>query len=292
MRHAAYLGVRGRAPQRLRINDLSCCTLYEVRAAESHERCAFDHENHIGERGKICSACYALTHHCGDLWNVQIAPHDRVVVEDARCSVLAREDTALIRQVHARRVDQVNNRDPAAHCDLLRPKNFLDRLRPPRSRFHARVVRNDDCLPTVYSGDGCHNSGRRSLPVVLIVGHEKPDLEHARPFVAEELHSLARREFPLLMQLLQPFGAARFADPRLERFHLFAQLAQPIAHYASCFSRVANHSLMYSISSVVGVPGPKSRPIPRCSSASTSSFGMIPPPVMRMSSRPCARTSS
>ena len=40
--------------------------------------------------------------------------------------------------------------------------------------------------------------------------------------------------------------------------------------------------------SAVGVPGPNRRPIPRSCRASMSSFGMIPPPVIRMSSRPCS----
>ena len=49
---------------------------------------------------------------------------------------------------------------------------------------------------------------------------------------------------------------------------------------------VAAQDSMYSMRSEVGVPGPNSRPIPRFSSASMSSCGMIPPPVTRMSARP------
>ena len=58
------------------------------------------------------------------------------------------------------------------------------------------------------------------------------------------------------------------------------------SHGAPSFA--ANHSLMYSASSLVGVPGPKSFPIPASCRASISSRGIIPPPVIRISSRPCS----
>src|SRR6266511_3410067 len=46
-------------------------------------------------------------------------PHDRVVIENSRRAVLPRKDAALIWQIHARRIDQVNNRRAAPHGNLL-----------------------------------------------------------------------------------------------------------------------------------------------------------------------------
>ncbi len=217
---------------------------------------------------------------------MEIAAHYGVVIENAGGSVLTGKHTTLIRQIHARRVDEVDDRDAAAHGDLLRAQNLLDRLRPPRARFDSSIVGDHDRFAPVNPNDRRDYAGSRCLALVLVVRHEKADLQHARALVVEELDALARRELSLLVQLLESPGAAGFTQFLLECAYLFAQRAQAVAHYASCFSRVANHSLMYAISSLVGVPGPNSRPIPFSCRASTSSLGMMPPPVIRMSSLP------
>src|SRR4029077_6356324 len=138
----------------------------------------------------------------------------------------------------------------------LGPKNLLDRLGPPRSRLHGRIVGDDDGLATMHSHDRRYYSRGWGLAIVLVVRNEQSDLQHARIGVAQQLDSFAGGELPLLMQLLEALRSTGFAEFCLELLYLVAQLAQAIAHYASCFSRVANHSLMYSINSVVGVPGP------------------------------------
>ena len=100
--------------------------------------------------GQVRAAGDALPHHRRELRNAQIAAHDRVVVEDPRRAVLPGEHAALVRQVHAGRVDEVDDRDAAAHRDLLRAQDLLDRLRPPRAGLHRRVVRDDDDLAAVH----------------------------------------------------------------------------------------------------------------------------------------------
>ena len=56
---------------------------------------------HVRERGEVCASCDTGTHDGADLRHVQVPPHDRVVVEDARGAILAGKDTTLIRKVDA-----------------------------------------------------------------------------------------------------------------------------------------------------------------------------------------------
>ena len=99
----------------------------------------------------------------------------------------------------------------------------------------------------------------------------------------------------------QVTGDALCAQPLAQLLQLRRELPEPTRGTAGrragrtvheAFCDAANHSLMYSIAVVVGVPGPKSLPIPRSSSARTSSSGMIPPPVRRIWSPPASRSSS
>src|SRR5256886_13712912 len=89
---------------------LSRGALHEVRAPEPHERRAFDHEDHIRQRGKVRPARDARSHDRGDLRHTEVVSHDRVVVEDARRAVLPWEHAALVRQIHAGRVHEVHDR--------------------------------------------------------------------------------------------------------------------------------------------------------------------------------------
>src|SRR5256885_10415354 len=106
---------------------------------------------------------------------MEIAAHDGVVVEDAGGSVLTGKHTTLIWQIHARRVDEVDDRDAATHGNLLRAQNLLDRLRPPRARFDSSIVGDDDGLASVNSNHCGDDSRGRCLTLVLIVGHEEAD---------------------------------------------------------------------------------------------------------------------
>ncbi len=63
--------------------------------------------------GRYAPPAMHWSHHRGDLRHVQIAPHQRVVVEDPRRAVLSGKHAALIRQVDARRIDQIDDRDAA-----------------------------------------------------------------------------------------------------------------------------------------------------------------------------------
>jgi hypothetical protein len=239
--NTADLRVRRRAAECLRVDDLSSCAFDEIRSAESHERGALDHQNDIGQRRQIGASRNTLSHHGRDLRNMEVAAHDRVVIKNPRGAVLSGEYSALIRQIHSRGVDEVNDRNSAAHGDLLRAQNLPDGFRPPGSGLHCRVVGNDDRFPSMHADDGGDDPRRRGLPLILIVGDEHPDFEHARVRIPQELHPLARGKLALLMQLLELLLSARFAQLRFELAHFRTQLPEAVGpgrrHYASCFSR-------------------------------------------------------
>ena len=175
----------------------------------------FDHHDHVGERRQIRAAGDARPHHRGDLRDAQIPPHDRVVVEDAARAVLPGKHAALVRQVHARRIDEIDDRDAAAHRDLLRAQNLRDRLGPPRAGLHRRVVGDDDDLAPVHDADAGDDAGAGRLAVVLVVRDEQADLEEARAGIAAAAAMRSRAvSFPCLCCSLdlvrrrRPRGAA------------------------------------------------------------------------------------
>src|SRR6185312_8911489 len=140
MSNAADPRMRLRTAERLAVDHLTGRALYEVGATEPHEGSSLHHEDHVGQRREIRTARDALTHHRGDLRNPQVTPHYRVVIEDAARPELARKYATLVRQIHTRGVDQIDDRDGAAHRDFLGAQNLPDRLRPPRTRLDGRVV--------------------------------------------------------------------------------------------------------------------------------------------------------
>ncbi len=109
--HAADRGVRAGAAERLGVDHLAGGALDQVRAAEPHERRALDHHDDVGERGQVRAAGDAGPHHGRELRHVQIAPHNGIIIEDAARPVLAGEDAALVGQVHAGRVHEVDDRE-------------------------------------------------------------------------------------------------------------------------------------------------------------------------------------
>lgn len=216
MGHRAHRGVGSGSAQRLGVHGLAGGALHEVRAAQTHERRARDHEDHVRERGQVRAARDARAHDGGDLRHVQVAAHDRIVVEDARGPVLPRKHAALVGQVHPRRVDQVHDRDPLAHGDLLRAEHLLDGLGPPRARLYGRVVGHDHHRPPRHPAQPRDHAGCRGLPVVLVVGYEEADFEPAAVPVEQRGHALARGELPLVVLAADPVGPAALLETRAQ----------------------------------------------------------------------------
>ena len=109
MSDSGQLIVRARSTQSLVIDRLAGGSFHQIRAAQSHKRGTINHHDNIGERRQICAPGNARPHHRGYLRNLQVAPHYGVVIKNSRGAVLARENSALKRKIHARGIDQVDD---------------------------------------------------------------------------------------------------------------------------------------------------------------------------------------
>ncbi len=156
--------------------------------------------------GQIRAARDARSHDGGDLRNVQLAPHQRVVIEDARRAILAGENAVLQRKIDAGGIHQVDDGHAVAHGDFLRAQNFGDGLGPPRAGFHRGVVGDDDGGPSFdFSRAGDYARGGR-LAVVLVVGDQQADFEEHGAGIEEFRDALARGEFAVAMLLFDRLG--------------------------------------------------------------------------------------
>ncbi len=225
----ADLRVHAGAAELLGTDALTGRSLDEVRSPEAHEGRALDHEDHVGERREVRAAGDARPHDRRELRDAQVAAHHRVVVEDAGRAVLPRKHAALVGQVHAGRVHEVDDRDAAAHRDLLGAQDLLDRLGPPRAGLHGRVVGDhDDLAPPDPSHRGDHPGGR-SPSVVEVVGDEEADLHARLVGVEQPLDPLARRELALSVLTRDPLGSPALPQARPEILELRGKAAQPPA---------------------------------------------------------------
>src|SRR5690242_5554198 len=214
------------APERLGIDRLAGCTLYQVRSTEPHERCSLHHHDQIGQRGEICPAGDTRAHHRGELRYTQVPPHDRVVVKQPSRAILTGEDAALIGQIHARGVDEIDDRNTAAHRDFLCAQHLLDRLGPPRARLHRRVVGDYDYAPAFDDCDPSDDARARRLSFVLVVSDEEPDLEEEGPAIAETSDALASGQLTLLVLLIDALGTTALTQLCLEPSHSCDELTQ------------------------------------------------------------------
>ena len=227
---ATDLRMRDRAAECLAVDRLAGGALHEIRPAKPHERRALHHHDEIGQRGEIRAASDALPHHRGELRNAQVPAHDGVVIEDPARAVLAWKYAALIRQVHPRRIDEVDDRDTTAHRHFLSAQHLPDRLGPPGTGLHRGIIRDDDNGPAVHDAHARDDTGRRRRTVVLVVREQQADFNEAGPDVAQPRDALARRELSLLVLLLDLVHPATQAEAVFERAQLGAQLAEPCRH--------------------------------------------------------------
>ena len=225
VRHAADRSVHARAAERFGIDHLAGGALHQVRAAEPHETGAFHHDDAIAERRQVRAARDARPHHGGDLRDAQLAPHQRIVEEDAAGAVLAGKDAVLVGQVDARGIHQVDDGQAVAHGDFLRAQNLGDGFRPPGAGLHGGVVGHDDGGAALDAGQSGDDAGGGRLAVVAVVGDQQADLEEARAGIDERGDALARGHLAGLMLALDARLAAALAEARFERLNLFDQVA-------------------------------------------------------------------
>ena len=218
-------GVDCGAPQRLAVDRPARGSLDQVGAAQAHEAGPFHHEDHVRKGGQIRASGDTRPHDRCELRDLQVPAHDGVVVEDPGCAVLSREHAILIREIHPRRVHQIDDRDTAAHRDFLGTQHLPDGLRPPRPRLDRRVVGDHDDLPPLHHADARHHTGARRASLVEVVGDEKPHFGPRRAPVQQEVQAVARREFatfPLPPDLL---GAAAQSQSAAQLLKLVGELA-------------------------------------------------------------------
>ncbi len=216
MRDPAHRGVHPRATQRLGVDALPRRPLHEVGSAQAHEGGPLDHHDHVAQRGQVGAARDARPHHGRELRHTQIAPHQRVVVEDARRAVLPREDATLVREVHAGGIDQVQDRDATAHRAFLRSQDLRNRLRPPGPCLHRRVIRDHHTLTASDLDEPRHDASGRRLALIPIVRDQETELEERRARVLQRGNALTRGELSLRVLLGCLFGPPSETEGRLE----------------------------------------------------------------------------
>jgi hypothetical protein len=237
VRDAAGSCVELGAAERFRVDNLAGRALDEIRAAQAHEARLFDHDQNIAERGKIGAAGDARSHHRGNLRHPEPAPHKRIIKENTARAVLSGKNTVLVREVHPRGINQIENRRAVAHGDFLRPQNFGYSFGPPRARLDGGVVGHDDRRTTLDFADAGDHARRRRLPVVLIVGDEQPGLEKSRAGIEQFRYALPSRQLAGLVLFRDLRRTAPRAQPLLE----FVELFDEQAHLRGArFRRVGN----------------------------------------------------
>src|SRR5439155_26452909 len=122
--------------------------------------------------------------------------------------VLPRKYAALIRQVHTRGIDQVDDRNALPHRDLLRAQDLLDRLAPPRPGFDRRIIGHHDDRPAAHAAEARAGAGGRRLPIVLVPGDEQTDFDPRTVPVEQRGGALARGELALIVLALDALRAA------------------------------------------------------------------------------------
>ena len=115
---------------------------------------------------------------------------------------MPRKHAALIRQIHARRIDEINDRHAVAHRDLLRTEDLFDRFGIPRPGLDSRVVGNNNTLAALDLADHRHDRRRRGRAVILVIGDKQADLLNEGVFVEQQADSFAGRQLALLVDLV------------------------------------------------------------------------------------------
>ena len=127
----------------------------------------------------------------------------------------------LKRQVHARRIHQVNDWHAVPHRDFLRAQDLGDRLGPPRARLDGGIVRDDHGGAALDLRDPGDNACGRRLPIVLVVSQQQADFKEHRPRIDQLADALARRELAFAMLLFDLLRPAAGAHPLLDVFEPF-----------------------------------------------------------------------
>ena len=213
--------------QRLAVDGLAGGALDQVGAAESHEAGSVHHEDHVRQGREVRPARNATPHDRGDLRHLEIAPHDRVVIEDPRRTILAGKDPALIRKVDPGAIDQIDDRDPLPHRDFLGPENLGDGFGPPGTGLDRRVVRDDHDFAALDNADPGNHACPGRLAVIPVGGNQETDLEPRSAGIEKPVDPLPGRQLALGVHLRHPVGATSGPELVRERAVLAGEDTEP-----------------------------------------------------------------
>ena len=168
---------------------------FDQRRAGQIESAAFGHQNFVAENGQISPARNTVPHDRRELRNSRRG-NDRIISKDPAKIVFVRKNLVLHRQKDAGGIDQINDRQRALESDPLRAQKFFHCRGKKRTRFHARIVRDDHAWNSGYVTDAGDRSGGDDAPPLFVhfVGRPKADLEKLRVFVEELTDSFPRRK--------------------------------------------------------------------------------------------------
>ena len=212
---AADLRVHRGAAQRLAVDLLADGGLHQRRTGEI-KSAALGHEDLVAEHRQVGPARHAVAHDRGVLRQTGGGDH-RVVAKNPAEIVLVGTNLVLHRQEHARRVDQIDERQPALEGDALRTEHLLARHWDERARLHRRVVGDDHHRAARHAADaGDDTRGGKHAPLpVQAVRRPQPQFEKLRRLVHERRDALPRGQPAELVLAGEAVGPATLADLRL-----------------------------------------------------------------------------
>ena len=209
-------------------------SLHQRGTCEKQAR-AFGHKDVIAHNRQIRAAGYAHAHDRGDLRNAH-GRHDRVVAEDPAEIVGIGKDVFLQWEKNARRVDQVDRRNPVFDGDVLRANDFFRCHREERAGFYRRVVCNDHEEASADAGEtGDGSGGRRAAPFfVHFKSREGAEFKKVGAGIDQLGDTFAGSQTPFLVLGLDGFAAAALADD----FVLILDLGEKVDYAARIFLEV------------------------------------------------------
>ena len=116
------------------------------------------------------------------------------------------EDLALVHQVGAAGLDQVDDRQLVLARDLLRAQRLLQAHRRDGAALDRAVARRDEAAPAGDDADADDGTAAHHRLLAVVVVHVQPgeaaQLEEGRAAVEQARHALARQQLAALLEAL------------------------------------------------------------------------------------------
>ena len=156
------------------------------------------HQHRVAEHRQVGAAGHAVAHDRGVLRYAFRRNHG-VVAEDPAEIVFIREDLVLQGEENARRIDEVDERQPVRSSDRLGPQDLFDGHGKAGASLHGRVIGDDDRAAAVDRADR-HDHARAGAPPhcsYISNAAQRPSSRQGGVRVEQETDSLPRRFSPL-----------------------------------------------------------------------------------------------